>query len=817
MKYRFLYLVIVLSVFLPSGIRAQNSIEIFADIAANDTLQKLVTSFTQQLQKSLPSEFVVRPTTLYKGTGIYIANAAVANPAVKPSSQLVKSGVEAFAVNANGQTVQIVGNSNMALGHGIFSYLDFLGYRFYFPNTDWHIIPVKPDLFRKWSIVSSPSFDHRRIWYGYGTGSKIADADYNFWVLANKLGGAMNASFGHSYGAIIARNRATFLKHPEWFYPHAFSDDGKFDMSNEDLVQFIIHDTEGEIEKSLKGKTSAYKMITLAPSDGPGTCNSPACQELGTYTDRVYYLINRVARAIRNKYPSTLIGCLAYGEYINPPAKKVEPNVFVGITTAFNSSKYSIEQLVDEWKKKGAITGIYDYFSWYAWDYDIPGQCVASKVTDMIKNMKKYYAKGVKAYEGESSIGWVSKGLGYYLAARQMWDIKSDAEAAKKEFFTLCFGKASGIMQKLWNEWENYSFAFVRETDLGRWIDYTSAAEKAEPDVRVKKRLFQVKSYLHYLFLYRNYRSEKTEASLLALLNFGYRKLDDGSIAGYPAFFELGNRSGIAGMSYDDKAKWRANSMPVSMEEMNRLMAEDKSKLKTEAAVTIFEPAKKFTNVPNLDRYKKLIDDNADTNNGYWHTNEWVIEIKNKGANNYIDFTGDYIGDTTNIKPFKISVYPYTVNGDISSQQKAMYYEYNKRKVKEKISLAQLEPGYYTVIIEDPVKIFQLAFSPSVNYSLVMRPTRQLKCTMLNYAFFYVPEGVKAFNVIKAGTVKLITPTGRKIDLTNNKPEDLQVQVQEGEAGLWRIKPLYDQLYLEGVPPYLGASPKQMLIPAGIK
>jgi hypothetical protein len=508
---------------------------------------------------------------------------------------------------------------------------------------------------------------------------------------------------------------------------------------------------------------------------------------------------------------------LAYGEYISPPTKKVEPNVFVAITTAFNTSNYSVEQLVDEWRKKGAILGIYDYFSWYAWDYDVPGQSLASKTTDLIKSIKKYYAKGVKAYEGESSIGWVSKGLGYYLAARQMWNINDDAEAAKKEFFALCFGKASGLMQKLWEEWESYSFTAIRETNLARWIDYTTAAEKAEEDDRVKKRLHQVKSYLHYLFLYRNYRLEKTDANLLSLINFGYRKLDDGSIAGFPAFFEIGDRSGLADMSFYGNAKWKSNNAPVLPEELSRLIREDRSKLKPADPVKDFLPAKKFTTIPGINRFKKLIDDTAEMANGYWYTNEWVIEIKSKGAANYIDFTGDYINDLTNTKPFKVSVYPYTVDGNVASQPVLMYYEYNKRRVKEKISLAQLDAGYYTIIIEDPVKIFQAIFSPAVNFSIVMRPNRQIKCTMLNYAFFYVPEDVKKFNVIKNGTVEFITPTGRKISFINKKPEDLQVQVLEGEAGLWRMKPLCDQLFLEGVPPYVGASPRQMLIPAGIK
>jgi hypothetical protein len=800
---------------------SQNRVEVYADTLKNDSIKKLVRILTDQINKSQQRQWIILPVSAYKGNGVYIAS-STGSQAIKPSAELLKAGIEGFSINGKSNTVQIIGNSNMAVGHGIFTYLFNLGYRYYFANTDWHIVPSNVALFKTMNQVSKPSFSLRRIWYGYGTGSPVADADYNFWMQANKQWGALTSSFGHSYGNIISRNRAEFQAHPEFFYPPSpkgtVPNDGKFDMSNEGLVQLVIHDTENEIEKSLKGNTQQYKMISLAPSDGLGTCNTPACRALGTMTDRVFYLVNRVAKAIQKKYPGTLIGCLAYGEYINPPTKKIEPNVFVGITTAFNSSKYSTEQLVDEWKKKGALVGIYDYFSWYLWDYDVPGQSLASKPDEVIKSIRKYYAKGVRAYEAESSIGWISKGLSYYLAASLMWDINTDTDAARKEFFELSFGKASQTMQKLWNEFENYSFAYIREGELARWIDYTLTAEKQETRADVQKRIYQVKAYLHWLFLYRNYRQSSTEQNLVTILNYGYRKLYEGSVAGYPASFELAYASGIKGMTvYDPNPPWKSNGSPVLPKEMDNLIRDDRKKLTPLAPVKQFATTSQFSNVPDLDRFKKMIEDNGDTNNGYWLTNEWVIQIKKKGSENYINFTGDYILDTTNIKPFKISVYPYTRDGNVSDKPVLFYYEYNKRKITEKISLSGLNAGYYTVIIADPVKIFQLSFSQAINYSNVLRPSRPVKNTMLNYAFFYVPADVKRFNIIKAGTLNLITPTGRRLSLSTKKAEEIQVEVQPGENGLWRLKPLADELYIEGVPPYLGTSPKQMLIPAGIK
>jgi hypothetical protein len=396
-----------------------------------------------------------------------------------------------------------------------------------------------------------------------------------------------------------------------------------------------------------------------------------------------------------------------------------------------------------------------------------------------------------------------------------MWDVKSEIETRKQEFFKLCFGKAAGTMQKLWSEWEKYSYTFIREGELARWIDYVSEAERTESSEAVKKRFYQVKSYLHWLALYRDYQRDKNEPNLARLLNYGYRMLDDGAVSGFPAFYELGNRSGIPGMAFDDKAKWKVNKTPVSAAELDQWIRTDRSRLKIAEPVKAFVPAKSFVNVPNLDRYNKMIADSSVNDNAYWFTNEWVIQIKNKGAGNYIDFTGDYIADPTVTRPIKISVFPFTDDGNVAAQTPILFYEYRATKVKERISLAQLNPGLYTVLIEDPVKIFRLSFSAPVNYSMVMRPSRHIKTTAVNYAFIYVPAGVTRFNIIKSSVVEFITPTGRKVSFTNNKPEDLKVDVLNGEAGLWRVKPLYADLYIEGIPPYLGISAKQMLIPAG--
>lgn len=801
--------------------KAQTRIGIYVSTTGKDTLSELVAILHTQMNKSLPVSFDEYDQGEFKEKGILLST----NPGKWPqyTSGLEKMGAEGLVVRSLGNAVVIIGNSQMAVQHGVFVYLEKLGFRFYFTHPDWHIIPVIANLYPPVNYRGQPAFGHRRIWYGYGAGSKIADADYNFWIKANRLGGSVNANFGHAYDDIVIFNPEEFKKHPEWLYPPPprgtlVTSNPKFDMTNEELIQFLIQDIYKRIEKSRREKTADYKMITMGPSDGNGTCNSPACQKLGTMTDRVYYLVNRIASAVRKKYPDTWIGSLAYTEYIEPPTHKTEPNVYVSITTAFNPSKYSVEDLVGKWSRKTGMVGIYDYFALFAWDQDVPGQSLTSAIPKMVNNIRKYYKAGAKGYEGESSIGWVCKGLGHFLAAKLMWDVNTDVEAYTKEFFELCFAKAASPMKKMWQEWETYAFPQPREGDLARWIDWTKEAAAAETDIAVQKRLFQVKAYLHYLYLLRNYRFSKSEADLFELLSFGYRMLDYGCIAGYPAFFELGHLSNIPGMSgYDANAKWRSNKSSVTAAEINNLLNNDRSKLKGPAPVQVFATARTFKKVPGLEKYTGPVYDGSQANNALWYQGEWLIQVNKKGAGNFIELSGGYVTGDAGDKPIRIKIYPYTENGDFSDVLPLLSYDYKNRYKYDTIKLDKLGPGYYSVIVDDPVKIYLIRFSKPLNYSMVIRTTRQLRATWGNNFLFYVPAGVKNFNLIKKISVKLLSPAGRIIDLDNKKEEEVLINVKPGEEGLWKITFFSGDVYLEGVPPYLGVNASQMLVPAYTK
>jgi hypothetical protein len=126
---------------------AQKTVAVFADKQQNDTLQKLVDILISQLSKSSDTRFEIQPLSQFNGKGIVIATVAQATPRIKPTTLLRHSGIEAYTITASASSVIILGNSSMAAEHGVFAYLDKVGYRFYFANTDWNITPKNPALF----------------------------------------------------------------------------------------------------------------------------------------------------------------------------------------------------------------------------------------------------------------------------------------------------------------------------------------------------------------------------------------------------------------------------------------------------------------------------------------------------------------------------------------------------------------------------------------------------------------------------------------------------------------------------------------------
>lgn len=814
-KKFFGFVLLFVFLFFENDIGAQISIPVYTDTTDADTLKEAVIILKEQLNKCAAVKFQFFNESSYKNYGVLVSTSFAKR---SPYNKILgKSGAEGVFIKSDARSITIVGNTKLAVQNGIFIYLERLGFRYYFPNPDWYIVPSIKNIYTDFNYVGRPSFDHRRIWYGYGTvGSKYGDDNYKFWCMANRLGGSMNAVVGHAYDDIVARNQDVFKQHPEWFYPvsanGSIPSNPKFDLTNKSLIQFIISDALKRIDQAMK-RGQPLKMITMSPSDGLGTCNTPACQRLGTVTDRVYSLINTVARAVSQKYPGTWVSGMSYSEYAEPPTIKLEPNVFVSIATAFNNSRFTTEELIREWSKKAGKVGVYDYLGLYAWDFDLPGKGRACKINEMASAIKSYYRLGARGYEAESTPGSINKGLGHYIASKLLWDVNADVDDIKNEFFQKCFGRAADLMKNLWEQWEIYPYTMVRESNVAAWIDIVNNAESTESSPAVRKRLMHIKTYFHYLFLYNKLQNTGTETDRITLLNYAYNTFDWASFSSYPILWVMGNGTSIPGLKFNDpKAKYKfSNPAFADGNYINQLIAADRKVMTRKDDLKLVGLNTKFKKIkqPDLFNDKKYASLKGTTM--FTGPHYFIFQVNASGRNNYIELAGDFVTGGGGAKPIVLTIKKYQ-GSLVNDNPELIRYNYRGKKDTERVHFDKLSPGSYLLKVDDPNKLFRIRFSDSLSYAVVQTAETPFS-GYSRYMSFYVPSGINKFRVFKEIEAIIISPTERMIDMSKKGNEEIDVSVEAGETGLWMINFVSGKLHIEGVPPFFCMDPSQLLIP----
>jgi len=785
--------------------------------SANDTIKGIAGVLAGEIKKAGINNIVTRKINTINEATIVLA----------PADQLVRNGYPATALKnlkglasesigivGNGKQVILTGNSCLGVQHAAFRYLYLLGFRYYFPQEEWFIYPEKVNVLLKTTVFATPSFNNRRLWYAYGTGSDIVWTRYAFWEKANCLLGEMNANVGHSYDQIVERNKATFLKHPEWLSnttrAGVIPDNPKFDITKPDLVKLVIEDSRNQIETLRKANSPAYKMISLSPSDGIGICDTKECRKIGTITDRVFYLINTVARNIRNDYPSTFVGCLAYSEYIAPPTAPVADNVYVSLTTAFNESKYSMDELMTLWKKKVRQLGIYDYQALYAWDYDLPGQAMASAYHTIAPAIKKYSRLGLKGYEAEINTGWIGKGLGYYLTSQLLWNTAVDDKKITDAFFNDCFRSSAPIAKKLFTELSRFNDPFISQPVIARWIDLWVEALQGEKDTRVTKRLEMVGNYLQYLVFYNNLKANPGEANLRILMEQAKLHLNDESVTYYPAMLVLS--SGLPGFNVNEVLNQnKTRAFTYSAGEVRRWLTQYRSGLKKPVEYARVTPGKKLINVPGGKEYALSLHDVREDQNSYIGTTYFVFRKEDDPAS-YFEAQGDFIEGGGRKQPVEFSVFPF-VDYNPPTGKALVHFSYADRKKWNRYSLKALKKGLYVLKVDDPRKGFQLRMSPDIAYSLFMPEQLKQQVGYIHSLYFYVPATLKSFKFLKTGTLKIIDPKGKVYDYGKAEQAEVEITPDKNQTGIWRLMYLAGFIKTEGFSPVFGIIPSRMLYP----
>ena len=510
-------------------------------------------------------------------------------------------GNEGFIVRTERERLWLIANTDLGLRHAVFAFLEAIGCRWFFPDPVWTVVPKQPDLIVRLNLREKPAFRWRNIWYGWGPRTPKLQADYEAWMHRNRQYGDFPVDCGHAYERYIPHGE--FERHPEWFaLVGGKRQPTQLCVSNPEVQQRVV---DGVLQ--IFRRYPNRPMASVEPNDGGGYCECESCKAIGSVSDQVFFFANKVAEAIRKEFPDNFVGLYAYAFHSDPPNFPLLPNVYVEITTGFRYTNLTFDEQVQAFRKLGAMVGVYDYFSVYPWDFDLPGAAKAGRVYELANAIKHYYELGMVSYTAESSCNWGPNGLGYWMAAKLMWNPKLDPKGLVRDFCEKAFERAAEPMRRLYERWARGERFSARNLKLAL-LDLQEAYRR-ESAPQVRQRLNRIAMYLHWLRLWLDYdRSARwnqwgkvVTATPEEILNrarevivFSRRIMDTGLIHAYPMLFtewfdhRFAALKKLEGVDFKKAEGWKRERTDIPTdEEVQDLFADDLKRFADLPAVEI--------------------------------------------------------------------------------------------------------------------------------------------------------------------------------------------------------------------------------------
>ncbi len=412
---------------------------------------------------------------------------------------------EEYILRSHDNGVLVLGATELAVENAVWDLLYRLGYRQFFPGEVWEVVPELGVVSIAIDVFEKPDFHARRVWYGHGVRPERRDG-YEEWRKRNRVRRGFQLHSGHAYGRIIRDNIEEFSENPEFYalvdgerrLAGEWRGNIKFCISNPGLREVVVNHA-----KRVMKENPQRDSISMDPSDGGNWCECEPCAEMGSISDRVLLLANEVAVAINeldmgDKY----VGIYAYGFHSPPPSIDVHPKVIVSATAGFIRGGYTLDEIIEGWQNRGAVMGIYDYFSVMPWDWDLPGRARASSPAYMAESIPDFHSQNIRFHDAESSDNWGPCGLGYYAASRILWDIEEAerVDELKEDYLTRAFGPAKEPMRDFYSLIDGDNNPLLSEDLIGRmYRSIDEALELAGDDPGIRARLLDLAQYTRYV------------------------------------------------------------------------------------------------------------------------------------------------------------------------------------------------------------------------------------------------------------------------------------------------------------------------------
>jgi hypothetical protein len=504
---------------------------IVADKIADADLQLSIGDLKTYLKKITGNDFVLKDSRP-SSAGVFVKLLQPGLLSSQQFNQLSSGSIEDFVIRGNEKQLLLVAKHPLGLCHAIYTYLDLLGVKWYYPGSLWEYVPQKTDIHLTLDKYFAPSFKLRNF---FGTGAIIVpqsldpdsqlQKEWSDWKRRNRMNGEVQLA-GHYGEAFNIKYRQILEQHPEYLAMingkrQSWTPSTKLCISNPAVQKLYIEDRVAEAKTLLSAKNASEKItVSVEPSDGDGDCECDACKKMGTVSNRDYYLANEVAKAFEKLSPRLYANLYAYNTHAAPPSCSLSSQQIVQIVPYAFQRVASPKEFIEQWGKKSSSLMLYDYFGIPDWSYNLPlsGEYSQDK---LLQKIKHWHAQGIKGFTLESSYSIGGNGLGLYLASRLGWDIHTNVEEEKNLFYKNLFVSSPAMK----NFFQKLNSDFNGSPDLPYLLKQLSTAND-ETKGNFSERISCWQQYLHYTLLFYSFQnaSEKEkEAKWQNLMQYIWR------------------------------------------------------------------------------------------------------------------------------------------------------------------------------------------------------------------------------------------------------------------------------------------------------
>lgn len=799
-----------------SSAQAQQTVTVYFASGMTGESRAVVEKMSAFLAKAANVRPMIDSIRPFSGSGIYITTVE-RDTYRKYPAELRSRSKEASYLKIEPGSAYISSNSEIGMQAAMYLYLHRLGFRFYFPDEAWFVIPNLRTIFPNHTELAEPAFKHRSMFVGWGPGSPELQEKFSFWQKANMMGGELYLSNAHAYGALVSENIREFQNNPQYLSKpvrNGLAQRGSvLNYAAPGLVDLTHRWLEARFA-TYQRRNRNISMQSLEPFDGSNLCTTAACRKIGeTSSDQVFWFANEVAKKLKRTNPDKMIGLLAYYDHIDIPKYKLEDNIFVTITNGYNTTFYTIDQLIERWKTKTNNLGIYNYLSVVAGNSgNLPIKSGASSYKTVAANIRKFNKNELQAYQAESTYGWMRVGLSNYVAARMIWDPTLNEEEIVDDFFRKSFPASASFVEPIFKSWEITNI--MTDDDLYNWFSNLRKAFAAATDPAELKRLEHLSLYLYYVKLHRDYIESSGEARKkkgLELFAYLWKIQPAGVVASHAALNVFPPQLSADYRISNKNVAWK--NMKVSYPEGKRqwlsFIDGYLPGLKRIQVDKQYDKIPFIKSAPTLTAGRK----SAPTATAKKNTITFSGSITT-----LLDNTGAAKGGVLRIKGGKykkanrVGFDIYAWNDELQPSQLLSSHYFPADSKEYSVDLSKLASGKYILVFSDDGTLGEITFPAQSRFSILASKDQPLLGGASNTFYFYVPEGTKKFYIMKAHLLQVFN--GRnQLKKFPEKDKLLEIPVAKGEEGWWRVSLQREQLILIGVPPVIGRDPESLFIP----